>query len=56
MNKTNFRCPRCKKGIRVGKHLHAVFECPMCHAQMVIDREERANGRKKYQKNFYIYN
>ena len=42
---TDFRCPRCKKLIKVGR-LHAKYNCPKCNADILISREEKAVGHK----------
>lgn len=52
MLKANFQCPRCRQRIRVGKKLHADYTCPNCHGQMLISRDERAQGHVNYKRNF----
>lgn len=54
MDKTNFQCPKCKKKIRVGKKLHADYQCCYCGNQIVIDREERQQGHVTYKRNFFL--
>ena len=51
--KTNFRCPRCRKEVTVGKRLHAKYTCPNCHTQMVVSSEERDKGHVNYKHNFF---
>ena len=53
--KPNFTCPRCRKKIKVGKHLHAEYECPNCHNQLCIDYKERQQGHVNYKRNFLKY-
>lgn len=48
--KRNFECPSCKHKIVVGKDLHAGYTCNNCNAQMLITRDERANGKLNYSK------
>lgn len=52
--KTNFKCPKCKKGIRVGKKLHASFTCPNCHYTMVLSKEDVARGYTKYRPPYQV--
>ena len=42
---TNFRCPRCRKIIKVGR-LRAKYTCPLCNNDMIITRNEKMEGRK----------
>lgn len=50
---TNFRCPRCKKEIKVGK-LRASYTCPHCKYSMVLTREDKIRGWTSY-KNSYKF-
>ena len=52
MLKANFQCPRCRQKIQVGKKLHADYTCPNCHSQMLVSRDERAQGHVNYKRNF----
>ena len=52
MLKANFQCPRCRQRIQVGKKLHADYTCPNCHSQMLISRDEKAQGHVNYKRNF----
>lgn len=56
--KSNFKCPYCKRSLRVGKHLHASYTCPNCHSGMIISAQERSQGHVNYKKNFLkkLYN
>lgn len=51
--KPNFKCVYCKKQIKVGKHLHSEYTCPNCHNQMLISRDEKAQGHVNYKRNFF---
>lgn len=42
---TNFKCPRCRKIIKVGR-LRAKYTCPLCNNDMIITRNEKMEGRK----------
>lgn len=46
--KPNFKCPKCKKKVAVGKKLHASYTCPNCHYSMVLTREDVQRGWKPY--------
>lgn len=46
--KPNFKCPKCKKGIVVGKRLHGSYTCPNCHYTMVLTKEDLIRGTKPY--------
>lgn len=46
--KSNFICPKCKKGIVVGKRLHGSYICPNCHYAMVLTKEDVIRGTKPY--------
>ena len=48
---TDFKCPRCKKMVKVGR-LHASYTCPKCRESMLISHEEKMLGNKIYRKNF----
>lgn len=52
--KENFKCPKCKKSIKVGKRLHASYTCPNCHNQFTISREEKLQGHVTFKKNFFL--
>ena len=52
MSKGNFKCPRCKKMVNVGKKLRAQYTCPNCHTSLLISREERNQGHCNFKKNF----
>ena len=47
--KPNFKCPRCKKGIRVGR-LRSSYTCPNCKFDMLITREDKQAGYKIFRK------
>ena len=49
--KANFKCPKCKKMIVVGKKLHARYTCPNCHFSMLITREDKLAGTKSLKPN-----
>ena len=51
--KANFKCVYCRKPLEVGKRLHAEYTCPNCHGQMLISRDEKAQGHVNYKKNFF---
>lgn len=51
--KSNFKCPKCKKKVAVGKRLHASYTCPCCKYQMLITRKEREQGHVNYKRNFF---
>lgn len=46
---TDFKCPRCKKTIKVGR-LHAKYNCPRCNTGLLITREEKQQGKLEYKK------
>ena len=50
--KANFKCPKCKKGVVVGKKLHASYTCPNCHYAMVLSREDVNRGWKPFRPMF----
>lgn len=52
----NFKCPRCKKMVKVGKRLRASYTCQYCGRGMVITREERSQGFANYKRNFFLSN
>lgn len=52
---TDFKCPRCKKTIKVGR-LRAKYTCPLCNNEMIITKGEKMEGRKRFQRNFFKYN
>ena len=52
--KPNFKCPKCKKKVAVGKKLHASYTCPNCHYSMVLTREDVQRGWKPYRGWFKI--
>ena len=52
--KENFKCPKCKQRIKVGKQLHSSYKCPHCHYQFLISREERLQGYCNYKRNFML--
>lgn len=54
MQRENFKCPKCKKKLVVGKRLHASYECPHCHYTMVLTREDVMRGWKPYRSWFRI--
>ena len=42
--KANYTCPKCKKKIKVGKQLHAIYTCPNCHYNMVLSEDDVSKG------------
>lgn len=50
--KDNFKCPRCRKGLKVGKHLRSRYICYNCKAGMLISKEEVNQGHVNYKRNF----
>lgn len=52
--KPNFKCPKCKQMVCVGKHLHASYHCPKCGYGMVLTAKERQQGYKDYKPNFMV--
>lgn len=54
MQKTNFKCPKCKKRLIVGKKLHASYECPFCHYTMLLTRQDVRKGWKPYRNWFNL--
>ena len=50
--KTNFTCPKCKKKIKVGKQLHAIYTCPNCHYNMVLSEEDVMKGYQSFRGRF----
>jgi transposase-like protein len=46
--KPNFKCPKCKREITVGKKLRASYTCPLCGYSMVLTREDVLKGTKPY--------
>lgn len=52
--KTNFICPKCKKGIRVGKRLHGSYTCCNCHYTMVLTKEDVMRGTAPYRTWFKV--
>lgn len=52
--KLNFKCPKCKRKISVGKKLHASYTCPNCNYGMVLSKEDVYRGTKPYRSWFKI--
>ena len=52
--KTNFTCPKCHKGIAVGKRLHASYHCPKCHYAMVLSKQDVARGTVPYKPPYWV--
>ena len=51
--KSNFKCPKCKKMITVGKKLRANYICPKCGFNMVISKKEKDQGYMILKRNFF---
>ena len=52
--KSNFKCPKCHKGITVGKRLHASYHCPRCHYAMVLSKQDVAKGTVPYKPPYWV--
>lgn len=46
--KTNFKCPKCKQQVKVGKKLRASYQCPKCKYSMVLTKEDITRGTQPY--------
>lgn len=49
--KSNFKCPRCKTKQKLGKHLHASWQCPHCHNTIVPNIEDKLLGYRPFKYN-----
>ena len=46
---SKFKCPKCKKINKLGK-LRSSYTCPNCHADMLLNREDKARGYKIFKR------